>query len=295
MPFPRGWFEQFFTPQARRRRFGADAEMLVAYFSDLHALNVPLLTKEQEVALLERARNHEQEARKLLVEANLRLVIRLALTFQGRGLPLCELIQEGNLGLLEAIARFDHGKAGRLSTYAKFWIIKYLQAAIERQSRVVPLSTRNSAHLRRIEQVLSESQAQGINLSTAQIAQATHLSAEQVSALLPLVAAPLWLESREADQLSDRLAAPPPISAESLAQASLSARLRNALLHLEPTEQRVLTLRFGLFDGIAHDYYEVARIVFGRRGQRVDERIRQIEKQAISTLYRLLQTTERES
>jgi RNA polymerase primary sigma factor len=292
------FFELLFSSSARRMRFLHADGVLKDYVQDLHM--IPLLTPEEETALLARAASAEkearQEARQRLVEANLRLVVLIAVYFQGRGLPLAELVQEGNLGLLEAIARFDPHKARRLSTYAKFWIVKYIRQALQQQRRLIQTPARAAGQIEQIERVLGTFRARGIEPTPQELARESHLPVEKVIALLEVIPDPLSLQRHQQDEdpLAEILEAPAFLLSNGPGGVpALTTRVSQALGQLSPSEQQVLMLRFGLLDGVEYDdYHEVAHLVFNRRGKRVDERVRQIEKSAMNKLRVLLEASE---
>ncbi|SRR5579884_1330732 len=289
------FFDRLFSSEVRRPlRVHLDASAR-RYLQDLQAL--PLLSEDEEAVLLRQAAQTDLEAQRRLVEANLRLVIRMALYFQGHGVPLSELIQEGNLGLLEAIRRFDEKKARRLSTYAKYWIAKYMREALRQQRHLIPLPAHTIEQIEQIEQHLLAFRAQGIEPGMEALARECHLPVEQVIALLEVRPAPLSLQRHQqaSSPLSEILEAPAFLLSNGSGEVpALSPNVSRALGQLRPQEQQVLLLRFGLLDGVAYDdYHEVAHLVFNRRGKRVDERVRQIEKSAMKKLRVLLEASQK--
>jgi RNA polymerase primary sigma factor len=289
------FFDFLFSRSARRKRryLHATDVVLRSYLHDLQLL--PVLTPEEEAALLARAASAEIEARHRLVEAHLRLVVTIAVYFQGRGLSLPELIQEGNLGLLKAIERFDSTKARRLSTYAKFWVLQKIGQALHERARLIHTPYRTAQHMEQIERVIADMLSRGMEPTIREIARGVGLPVEQVMALMELMQDPLSLQWQHDDDgpLAEILEAPPLfLSNEATASSPALDQVSEAIEHLSASEQQVIKLRFGLVDGIIYDYGEIAERAFHRRGKRVDERIRQIERSALTRLRVLLDTQE---
>ncbi|WP_220209363.1 sigma-70 family RNA polymerase sigma factor [Reticulibacter mediterranei] len=286
-------FSHLFSLQARRMRYLRVDPLFRPYWREV--ANRPLLNQEEEACLLAQAAT-SSVARNTLLEGNQRLVILIAVAFAGQGVPLSELIQEGNLGLLHALERFDPHKTRRLSTYAKYWIVQHIQQALCRNSHAVSLSERTVQSLAQMEQHIRQAEAQGIAPDPRDLASRCHLSVEQVMALLPLREGPLSLQhsSLEAGPLSEIVAAPPLLLPDPESQSTCHPALMSALARLNEREQQVLRLRFGLEeDGVVHDnYHEIAWLVFHRQGKRVDERIRQIEKRALVKMHAFLEGKE---
>lgn len=280
------FFDVLFSPAARRKRYLHRDPLLLTYVQEVQSM--PRLSPEEEAALLARAIHADLLARQRLVEANLRLVFTVAVYFQGRGLPLPELIQEGNLGLMEAIIRFDQTRARRLSTYAKFWIHKKISQMVIERSKLIHLPSRTAQQLALIKQTLADCWEQGIDPGTRELAQRTHLSVARVVELLTLLHDPVSLQRPHVDigSLADTIEAPPLLLAHEPAEWSWAKeKVMEVIGHLTSTEQHVIKLRLGLEDGVVYDdYHEIARKVFNRSGKRADERIRQLEKSAIRKL-----------
>jgi len=224
-----------------------------------------------------------EEARAMLVTANLRLVVTIAKKHINRGLPLLDLIQEGNLGLLRAIETFDHHLGFRVNTYASWWIRQAVTRAIAKQGRTVRLPTRASAHVGRLKRAAESLRQQLAREPTAQeLAQALGMSVEKVHILeersQPVLSLELSVaeEGRLMDFIADHTAINP---AEMAIQEELIDYLNSALKELSPREQYILRTRFGLDDGHMRTLEEI-----GRELQLTRERVRQIEARALDRL-----------
>lgn len=285
-------FSHLFNPHARRTRYLRADPLFRLYWREVASR--PILSQEEETRLLAQVAT-SRAARNKLLEGNQRLVILIAVAFQDQGMSLSELIQEGNLGLLHALSRFDPKKAQRLSTYAKYWIVQYMQRLLHRNTHVVSLSERSAQVLAQMEQYISQAEARGIEPDLRDLASQCHLSVEQVIALMPVREGPLSLQytSLEAGPLSETVEAPPLLLPDPQAQPIRHPALSSALARLSENEQKVLRLRFGLEDGVVHDdYHEIAWLLFERQGKRVDERVRQIEKRALVKVRAFLEGKE---
>jgi RNA polymerase primary sigma factor len=224
-----------------------------------------------------------EEAKSTLITANLRLVVTITKKYLNRGLPLLDLVQEGNLGLLRAIETFDHRFGVRVSTYASWWIRQAVTRAIAEQGRTVRLPVRVSARVGRLKRTAETLHQQLGREPTAQeLAQALDISVADVQTTeersWPVVSLdmPVAEEARLADFIADRTATNP---AEMAIQEELSEDLKSALERLTPREQYVLRARFGLDDGHMHTLEEI-----GGELQLTRERVRQIEGAALEKL-----------
>jgi len=279
------------------------------YFKEMS--RVPLLTREEEVKLAKRLKRgresrrqlaqngHDpqetarlehliklgEEARRHLIKANTRLVISIAKKYRGHGVPFLDLIQEGNLGLMRAVDKFDHRRGNRLSTYATWWIRQSISRALGEQGRTiripVPMSDRIRKHYKTAERLERE---QGRRPTPEEIAEEMDIEPSKVQWMMRASRRPLSLERPVGNDGETELAdfieneeAPAPSDVAS--QHLLAEKIEDVLFTLTPREARILRLRFGLQDGHSYTLEEV-----GQKFGLTRERIRQIQSEALKRL-----------
>jgi len=246
---------------------------------------VPLLSAEEEIELALRMEAGDTEAKRRLAEANLRLVVSIAKRYVGRGMLFLDLIQEGNLGLIKAVEKFDYRKGFKFSTYATWWIRQAITRAIADQARTIRIPVHMVETINKLIRVSRQLlQELGREPHPEEIAQEMNMSVEKVREIMKISQEPVSLETpigeEEDSHLGDFIPdddAPAP--AEAAAFTLLKEKLIDVLDTLTPREEKVLRLRFGLDDGRARTLEEV-----GKEFNVTRERIRQIEAKALRKL-----------
>jgi RNA polymerase primary sigma factor len=268
-----------------------DLDPLQLFLKDIS--KVRLLTAGQEVALAKRIERGDRRAKEEMVEANLRLVVSIAKKYRNRGLPFLDLIQEGTIGLVRAVEKFDHRRGFKFSTYATWWIRQAVARALADKARTIRLPVHKVEKLYKIRHSARILRARLYRDPTpAEIAKEVGLPMEEVEVILRIAQTPVSLQSPVGDEedcelghlLADKELPLPEDAAQSV---SRTAALADCLDSLDDRQRTVLELRYGLDGGHARTLDEISVVFSVTR-----ERIRQIEKQSLAKLAALAEAQE---
>ena len=271
-------------PYIEREKRSASTDTTKVYLRQIGA--IPLLKPDEEYETAKKAFEGDENARQLLITSNLRLVVSIAKKYVNRGLSMQDLIQEGNMGLMRAVDKFDYTKGFRFSTYATWWIRQSMIRAIADQSRGIRLPVHMGEEISRVRRTQKNLlQELGREPTSREIAEhMEHMTPERVDEVLKIAMEPVSLETpageEESSTLSDFIEDQSTPKPEEYANNTfLREEIEHILLSLNEREQKILRMRFGLDDGVVHTLEDV-----GKECNVTRERIRQIESKALKKL-----------
>ena len=260
------------------------SEALQIYLNEIG--QIPLLSEEEERDLGEKSARGDEEARKRLSEGNLRLVVSLAKHYTGRGIPLMDLIQEGNMGLMRAVEKYDYTKENRFSTYASWWIKEAMQRAIDQQSREIRVPVHVAENMKRVQKTARDlQQSLGRDATPGEIAEKLgDKTEEDVKNIINYLQSPVSLETPVGDDGENSLGDMVEDRTEPTPEEAMNApvqqeEVKELLETLGDRERQVICLRYGLGDEKTHTLEEIGEILGVTR-----ERVRQIEARALEKL-----------
>jgi RNA polymerase primary sigma factor len=280
-----GVLEELHAHITTTHRATSPEDAFQSYLRDIRGIGHLFLTHAEEIDLARRAAAGNELARRTLIESNLRLVIPIARRYLGSGVPLVDLIQEGNLGLMHAAEKFDYQRDCHFATYATWWIRQAVSRAAGDQSHLIHLPERVVMRLRKVRRVAAQlSQENGLDPLPEDIAKACNMNLDEVINLLSLIEQPVSLDTPVDDEarysLADTLEDTTTSAlTETVSQHLLGEGLQRALASLDSRERMVVTLRFGIGDGRNRTLLEVAKELGISR-----ERVRQLETRALKKM-----------
>lgn len=280
------------TPAEPVSRDTSHGDVLQLYLREIG--QVKLLTPQEEIALAKRIRRGDRKAREHMIKANLRLVVKIAHDYEGMGLPLLDLINEGNIGLMKGVERFDPRKGAKLSTYASWWIKQSIKRALANQGKTIRLPVHvvdKVAHIRRAEVKLRETFDR--DPTDEELAHELDLDPRRIRQYRAASRAPVSLDAPIGDDAAERVSeivADPNAAApfDRLVQETDTQLVREVLGTLDQRESKILAMRFGLNDGRQRTLEEVGAHLGVTR-----ERIRQIQEQALKKLREKMEERDR--
>ena len=258
-------------------------EPLKIYLTEIG--RIPLLTAEEELELGRQIAAGDTEARRKMEEANLRLVVAVAKHYAGKGMQFMDLIQEGNIGLMRAVEKFDYTKGSKFSTYAVWWIKEAILRALDSQSREIRVPVRVAQNMNKISKTERKmEQTLGREVAAEEIAKELHMTTEEVERMQSYIKNPVSLETPVGDEENSNLEdfiedTQEPTPEEAVAALVQKEEVQEMLSTLTEKEQKILRLRYGLEDGNVHTLEETGQILGVTR-----ERIRQLESRALEKL-----------